>query len=113
MILTSRFPHTDLDFYPLMYHKAKDELREAALKRGRAWKKYLEGQPTVMTFEGEALPLATIHAPSHSGPGRRYNDDTDEADLTTLRASSDSGFQMAQTNLIQYGIPLIEWCQLR
>jgi len=48
---------TGLEFYPLSHHELGDELRETAIQRGKAWKQYCEGEPRVMSYQGQALPM--------------------------------------------------------
>jgi hypothetical protein len=47
---------TDLDFYPLSHHQSGDELRDAAIERGKTWKQSCESDPRVMSYQGQALP---------------------------------------------------------
>jgi hypothetical protein len=47
----------DLEFYPLKYHTDQEGLRELALNRGKTWRQYCDGDPRVMTYNGQALPL--------------------------------------------------------
>jgi hypothetical protein len=57
---------TDLDFYPLSHHESRDELKEAAIRRGKAWKRWCEGEPRVMSYQGQALSTLVERPPPGS-----------------------------------------------
>jgi hypothetical protein len=46
----------ELDLYPLSHHTAAHEVRRTGIRRGKAWKKFCEGETRVMTYQGWALP---------------------------------------------------------
>jgi hypothetical protein len=56
----------ELVLYPLSYHTAADEVRRAGIRRGKAWKKFCEGETRVMTYHGEAIPMVAER--EHYGP---------------------------------------------
>lgn len=79
----------ELDFYPLAYHDSGDELREAAIQRGRAWMTYNKGEPRVMSYEGLALSMTTDNT-SSNGRIIRIQEDENQSDYNSLNVSGNS-----------------------
>jgi hypothetical protein len=50
---------SDLQICPLWILDDRDSLKDAAIQRGKLWKKLHEGEPTTMVYDGQALCLLT------------------------------------------------------
>jgi hypothetical protein len=50
----------DLDFYPLEYLQDHEEVKAAAIERGKRWKQYCESEPGVMSYEGQSLAMLQV-----------------------------------------------------
>jgi hypothetical protein len=79
---------TDLDFYPLSHHDTKTSVREFAIQRGKSWKKYCEGDPLVMSYQGQAQALYTRGFWPSPPPSRVVVEGTNQREHSALFVSS-------------------------
>ena len=49
-----------LDFFPIEYLEEHEVFRATAIERGKRWRQFCEGEPTVMSYEGQALSLLRV-----------------------------------------------------
>ena len=77
---------SDLQIYPLRSCEDRDHLRDAAIQKGKLWKKYAEGESVAMMYDGQAH---NILVRDFKGSG----DDETEYNPFKVKPYTDSNFE--------------------